>query len=485
MKRFALVALAVSLAAQPAAVEMDLEARLRSAFDRVAHPVTRAQAEQVQESIRERLRLAIGIQRVSQPVRATAFFPEQSPAPAVLLLRPDCEAQGREFVRRGIAAVCIQAEAPASTADLLGGITPQGRVQNAVARVLRHLTSRMEIDRGRIYLSGQGASGVIAAALFPEFARVVVDAPSIENTLIYGIAQFATVLDLLAISAPRPLLVDHAPQPLTSALRDHFRLFDAGGQFFVGAEPLGWLAPNAGQGVVAPPQIVELPAEPAVADPRLSLQPLAGGVLPAVQMTIGLNPHRRQEAPLQTHRGIMTPVTVYRPGPDGADPERGRLLAISDDGRASLENDEVVQEAIRRNWMVLAADPRGIGDMRLRDSNRVAISSFQLGEWLAWRQATEVARMIDFAGRPTANLRSAVYARGPNATLIAALLAATAQSGAPEMIALRDPLPSLKMLPPGPLAPFYTAFDMETLLPQARAKVIIVRDVAELSWLVE
>ena len=166
--------------------------------------------------------------------------------------------------------------------------------------------------------------------------------------------------------------------------------------------------------------------------------------------------HLSQEAPLETQPGIQIPVTVYRPGPIGGDYANGTLIALSDHGRAELVNDEVVKEAHRKGWAVFAVDPRGIGEMKLADENSAKVASFQLGEYFPWRQATDVARIIAFIARPTAERRSAVYAKGPKSTFIATLLAATTEA---EWILLRDPAPSLEVN-----SPFYPNFDLKTLL---------------------
>jgi hypothetical protein len=46
-------------------------------------------------------------------------------------------------------------------------------------------------------------------------------------------------------------------------------------------------------------------------------------------------------------------------------PAVGTVIAIDDRGKESLASDPVVEEALRRKWSVLAIDPRGIGELEL------------------------------------------------------------------------------------------------------------------------
>jgi hypothetical protein len=94
--------------------------------------------------------------------------------------------------------------------------------------------------------------------------------------------------------------------------------------------------------------------------------------------------------------------------------------------------------------------------MKLLNEAAAQIASFGLGEYFPWRQATDIARIVDFAARPTSNRRSGVYAKGPKSTLIAALLA---PNTAAEWIVLTNPAASFEVDPP-----FYPNFDLKTLL---------------------
>lgn len=450
--RFSIFASFVAaLYGQPAAIEADVAFRLRSAFEQIPRPANRTQAEQSVEPLRAKLKHAIGLHRVSQAVRFTILAPSPLVAgpPLLILLVPECAAQAPVFARRGFLTVCVnQMQAP----SFLAGITAQGRIQHDIARVL----SMPNIDRSRIMLVGQGPAAVIAAALFPQFTQIAIDSPSIDGEAIHGIAHFADTLQLLALAAPRSMLVSKANTTLTDPLRDHYRLYEAGDKLFLDSDPLQWLEPNGPPVAILAPEDIELPAQPATNDSKLSLPQIAGTPLPAARMTMALNLALVQQITFRTQSGIEIPVTVFRSGPTGGGQAQGTLIAMSDQGRASLSEDEVVKEAYRRNWDVFAVDPRGLGAMRLTDEVATRIASFQLGEYFPSRQVTDVARIVDFIARPTTTKRSGIYARGPRSSLIAALLAPNTPA---EWIFLRDPAASFEFDPP-----FYPGFDLQTLL---------------------
>ena len=441
----------VSLHGQPTAVEADLALRLRTAFEQVLPAASRTQAEQSVEPLRSKLKKAIGIHRVSQTVRATLFAPSPGGQmyPLLILLNPECTSQAPAYAQRGFLTACLnQAQEP----DLLAGITRQGRIQHDIARLL----AMPGFDRNRIAVVGHGATPVIAAALFPQFTQVAVDSPSIAGELVHGIARFADSLELLALAAPRPMLVNNAKTALTDSLRHHYRLYEAGDKLFFDSSPLQWLAPNAQPGPTLAPKDIELPAESTTPDSKYSIGQMTGISLPTTRMTMALKIALSQEITFQTQPGIQIPATAFRAGPDGGNQANGTLIAFSDQGRAGLSEDEIVKEAHRKNWDVFAVDPRGLGDMKLADQAAIHIASFQLGEYFPSRQATDVARLIDLVARPTASKRSAVYARGPKSTLISALIAPTTEA---EWILLRDPATSFEIDPP-----FYPNIDLKTLL---------------------
>jgi hypothetical protein len=195
-------------------------------------------------------------------------------------------------------------------------------------------------------------------------------------------------------------------------------------------------------------------------------------------MSIAVQPARRQTIAVTTQPGIRIPMTVLRPGPQGADPENGRLFALDDRGRETLDSDDVIREAVSRCWMVYLIDPRGIGELNPRAGGFVFAASMLLGENFTWRQAADVARIAAFVPHPPAGL----YARGKLATLIAAYVAATVDRNTLEWVTLRDPIAALDGATGMPLfaLPFHCrgAFDIPGLLRFAKPRLVVMDDPA-------
>jgi hypothetical protein len=145
-----------------------------------------------------------------------------------------------------------------------------------------------------------------------------------------------------------------------------------------------------------------------------------------------------QEVALTTQPGMVVSSTVLRPGPAGGDPANGQLVALFDAGRQSMSNDEIVQAALRHGWFVWAVDVRGVGSLKVEREGFVFGASALLGENFAWRQSSDVSRTLEILEHASHTHRTALYARGRNATVIAAYVAATAEPDRPEWIVLRD-----------------------------------------------
>ena len=95
----------------------------------------------------------------------------------------------------------------------------------------------------------------------------------------------------------------------------------------------------------------------------------------------------------------------------------GVLVALDDRGKEALAGDAVVNEALAGGWTVVGIDPRGIGERATAQMGWIAASSLLLDDWFVRRQAADVLAAIrSFAGRPVA-----LYARGDNAALAAAV----------------------------------------------------------------
>ena len=119
-------------------------------------------------------------------------------------------------------------------------------------------------------------------------------------------------------------------------------------------------------------------------------------------------------------------------------------MAVDDRGKEPLAADPLVKEALRRNWMVWAADPRGIGELALTKPGWAFAVSLLLGENFVWRQAWDIRRVLTLAAETPRSRPVALYARGHNAAL-AAGYAATAMGGpVPAWTVLREGFTSFR-----------------------------------------
>ncbi len=94
------------------------------------------------------------------------------------------------------------------------------------------------------------------------------------------------------------------------------------------------------------------------------------------------------------------------------------VVAVDDDGKEALSAEPLLEEARRAGWAVAAVDPRGLGELAVRERGWVFAVSLLLGESFVWRQALDLLAVVRrFAGQPVA-----LYARGSNAALAATYL---------------------------------------------------------------
>jgi dienelactone hydrolase len=171
----------------------------------------------------------------------------------------------------------------------------------------------------------------------------------------------------------------------------------------------------AGPGIIA---TVNRLAKAPQADNPVDLDALLGAPPEEGQVTVGLNVAVVQRQLFNTQPGIDIPAFVLRPGPEGADPAAGVLVAIDDRGKEELASDPIVAEAVRRGWMVWAIDPRGIGELELEQPGWAFAISLMLGENFVWRQAWDIHRIVEAASHQPTHLVG-LYARGHNASLAA------------------------------------------------------------------
>ena len=373
---------------------------------------------------------------------------------------------------------------------LLVGLSQPGIAEYETQCALEYLRLRKEVDAARIGMTGVDGGGFntwITAALddrivaavpvddtFDFFAQVhrmrAVDWNQAEDQcqLVPGILQYANMQELVAMIAPRALLMIAGPDThdifeygqrvyATFERADRIGQFESDGggyqkhgreaayEFFLHvlmnrgrglskAEQQTNVVPFDSPELACLPKGYQAPAGPGIAETvrrlantapsarsGLSVETLAGqpperGV---PEMVVNSFPVQREN--IGTEKNMEVPVTILRPGPSphpgggGA----GTLLAIDDRDKETLASDPVVQEAFQRDWLVVEVDPRGFGELTVQEPGWVFATSLLLGENFVWRQAWDVHFLLDTMEH-SASHRVALYARGPNASLAAA-----------------------------------------------------------------
>lgn len=110
---------------------------------------------------------------------------------------------------------------------------------------------------------------------------------------------------------------------------------------------------------------------------------------------------------------------------------KGTIIALNDGGKERVLEDDWIEAALGKNWTVLAVDPRGFGELENPKPNWTAAVSLLLNDsWVA-RQASDLAAVTSGVTRPV------LYARGHSACM-AAMLAIAKQPGALRGFVLRE-----------------------------------------------
>ena len=438
---------------------------------------------------------------------------------------PDAQAFAINLARMGFVVFIFdamgQGERAGSSADhrrselRLVGVTQQALVQYELRCALQYLRSLDAVDSERIGMAGADGGGFatwIAAALDDDVkAAVIVDDTtdfheqirylrSLDDyelddhcDLIPGIFRYANNHELLALVAPRPVLIVQSSSDESYPIQGAHTVYeygtevyttlherkgiafvedDSNGRGFQKAKReaaygwfLHWLAGSGdGKAIKEPdtevepdsPQLASLPegrtapAEPgiaafvaalaaAVAEQTGSFQPdaLLDEQPPRAAWGIGLNAVRISRHLLPTQPRIVIPWLALRTGPMGIGPHNGIMVAIDDRGKEETVSDPIVREAVeKRGWGVWAIDPRGIGEMQSPKPDWFYRTSLLLGEDYLWRQAFDIAFFLKRADRFPPHIVG-LYARGPNASLAAAYALATARPQ-PEIAVFRD-----------------------------------------------
>lgn len=433
---------------------------------------------------------------------------------------PDHQAFAIHMARSGFAVFSFdpfgQGERGVSTRDhrrvssLLVGISQQGFAEYETQCALEYLLSRPEVDPKRIGMTGASGGGYntwITASLDD---RIRVAVPVVGTSqfalqirfarerdwynaaehchFVPGLIAFADNHELLAMAAPRPLLVINSatdPGFVAGTVVDYGRsLYAAHGmahQFGYFNDPssghgyqqrkreaaYGWFLRylmNQGDGSpapegpvdAAPPDAAELrcfPEGKRAAGPGMEelARKLAAGIRargPAVPSAFfASEPAAASTPPLSSQSeerlaiavdGVSIPALLLRP----AGAPKGLLIAVLDAGKDTLTGDAVVRRARDRAWSVLGIDPRGIGELRTDKRGWTAAVSLLAGDHFVWRQAGDllaVARAIH-ATPEYARVPLAWYARGDNAALASTYAIAEAARNGPSIraYALRE-----------------------------------------------
>jgi dienelactone hydrolase len=463
-------------------------------------------------------------------VPAHLYVPDglDRPAPAVLFYpghwwadskaRPDFQAFCINMARLGFVVLSFdpfgQGERGVSARDhrrteaLLVGVAQQAFAVYETRCALDYLLSRPEVDRRRLGITGASGGGYntwittalderIAAAVpvvgTSEFAeQIAVCRPldwyhAAEHChFVPGLIRYANNHELLAMAAPRPVLIIAAAQdqsfPIAGVrnVADYGRMLytsygaaDRTGLVIDSSEGHGyqklkreaaygwflrWLA-GRGDGrpyperptETVPPAAEELrcfptgrnePAGPAMmeavrrlvdqlpaAPARIDLAAVLGPMPAAPPPRVEVRDERIQRLLIPSEAGLDIPAFLLRP--EGA--VQGVVVALDDRGKEGLASDPAVHEMHARGWAVCGVDPRGIGESAVAETGWVFAVSLLLGENFVGRQAWDIGRVLEALGSASALAGKPVglYARGPNACLAATYAIARASDARP------------------------------------------------------
>jgi dienelactone hydrolase len=447
------------------------------------------------------------------------------PAPAVLFYpghwwsdskaRPDFQAFCINMARLGFVVLSFdpfgQGERGISSRDhrrteaLLLGIAQQGFAEYETRCALEYLLSRNEVDPHRIGITGASGGGFntwvtaalddrIAAAVpvvgTSEFAEQIhVCRPldwyhAVEHChFVPGMLRYANNHELLAMSAPKPVLIIAAAEdqsfPLAGVrqvaeygrtLYESYRAghkvalfvdsFEGHGYQRVKREAaygwfLRWLSQRGdgsphhepatetypadaeelrcfapGRNEPAGPAMIEavrrlarkLPPSP----PRIDLGTVLGQPPSPPPAQVKVNGARLVRLVIPSEGGMDVPAFLVRP----AGAVAGLVVAVDDRGKEALASDPLVREALARGWAVCGVDPRGIGESAVKETGWVFAVSLLLGENFVGRQAWDISRVLEalqsagaFPHKPIG-----LYARGQNASLAATYAIAQARA---------------------------------------------------------
>jgi dienelactone hydrolase len=504
------------------AVIQNLANRMSAALGALQHPENKAQADQARPALRRALAYSLGYRRLPWPpdlqprvtstlqrdgyriekivyqglpgewIPAHLYLPDplRGRSPAVLFYNghwfPDSKS------RPDFQAFCINTE------GLLVGVSEQGFAVYDTQVALHYLLTRPEVDPQRIGMTGASGGGfntwmnaalddriavavpVVGTADLGEQAIAHISRdwdPNDHCHYIPGLFRYANNHELLAMTAPKPVLIVSAAEdnsfPIrgvrdvaaygrklydTYGLRDRFGysedsteghgyqikkreaaygwflrwLMNKGDGRPVPEPPTETLPPDApelrclppGQNQAAGPAMVAAVAKIAAklppVPPQLRWNEVLGPWPTMPAWTGNLQPGRLQRLLVPVESDLQIPAVLLRPSGEAL----GLLVALDDRGKEAVLSEEPTRSLVDDGWAVLAVDPRGIGEMATTKNTWLFAISLMMGENFVWRQAWDLHRAIQGV-RTTPEFRATrigLYARGHNASLAATYL---------------------------------------------------------------
>lgn len=136
----------------------------------------------------------------------------------------------------------------------------------------------------------------------------------------------------------------------------------------------------------------DLPPSP----PRIDLDAVLGKVPEFPPARVRVTSARLQRLLFPSEAGLDVPGFLLRP----AGQVRGLVVALDDRGKEVLASDTVVQKAHASGWAVCGIDPRGIGESAVDKTGWAFAVSLLLGENFVGRQAWDIGRVTEALGCP-------------------------------------------------------------------------------------
>jgi dienelactone hydrolase len=382
------------------------------------------------------------------------------------------------------------------TEALLVGVAQQGFAEYETRCALEYLFSRPDVDPEPVGITGASGGGYntwITAALDDRIAAAV---PVVGTSdfaeqihvcrpldwyhaaehchFVPGLIRYANNHELLAMAAPKPVLIVAASQdesfPLAGVRevarygRELYASYGKGERIGLIVDQIeghgyqrakreaayGWFLrwlKGIGDGRPHPEPPTETlafdseelrcfpvganePAGPAMIEAvrrltrdlasssrRPDLRTILGPMPSAPPGKLSLRDARVQRLLIPSEVDLDIPAFLVQPAGEA----RGMLVAVDDRGKEMLARDPVVADALARGWAICGVDLRGIGETATDKMGWVFAVSLLLGENFVGRQAWDLGRVLECLGT-SGRFRSkpfGLYGRGPSSCLAA------------------------------------------------------------------